>query len=732
MRAVIYARYSSDNQTEASIEGQLRECMEYATYNDIQVIGNYIDRAFSAKTDHRPEFQRMIKDSYKHAFDCIIVWKLDRFSRNRYDSAHYKALLRKNGVKVISAKETIAEGSEGILLESVLEGMAEYYSAELAEKVTRGMKENALKGLWNGGNVPFGYVINKERKLDIDPQAAPVVQEIFKLSNDGKTVKEIYNIMNERKVTRSNGKALRYNAIRYILSNRVYIGEYHHMGVVIENSVPPLVSEELFNAVQLELAKNSKAPARHSADEDYLLTTKLFCGRCGAMMVAQTGTSGTKGIVYRYYACVRQKKHQCEKKPVSKTKLEDFIVYKTMEFLKDDGIIERLSAKLYELQYTESTVLPKLQEQLKQKEKEIENIVNAVQKGYATETLLKRLDGLEKEKHEISDAIAKEQLKAPIFKQDHFRMALYNFRKIDITTQEGKRKIIDTFINSIYLYDDHLKIIYNANSKEETVSLAELESSTLFSRGAPKNGARLRPFTLRGRVCVLLLCGGARLRPFTLRGALAPFFLRRQIFFAQSRPKNFLAQIRPIFCGLRNNRNFCRLRNNRIFWRGKEPDRTSGSPFIDPLDERLLLFAAAAARPFPAAARFYFGRPIRSSGRTARTGGGNSIRRSKRRRSRACRSRCSNSNCSRSSHSNRYRRHSRCPGRHNRFPARSRFSDCRRPAFGSSILCGNRCDRYTDSAPLRQARRSRSSPACPATARRSTSFRRTGYNTVKT
>ena len=204
------------------------------------------------------------------------------------------------------------------------------------------------------------------------------------------------------------------------------------------------------------------------------------------MMVAQTGTSGTKGIVYRYYACVRQKKHQCEKKPVSKTKLEDFIVYKTMEFLKDDGIIERLSAKLYELQYTESTVLPKLQEQLKQKEKEIENIVNAVQKGYATETLLKRLDGLEKEKHEISDAIAKEQLKAPIFKQDHFRMALYNFRKIDITTQEGKRKIIDTFINSIYLYDDHLKIIYNANSKEETVSLAELESSTLFSRGAPK------------------------------------------------------------------------------------------------------------------------------------------------------------------------------------------------------------------------------------------------------
>ena len=122
MRAVIYARYSSDNQTEASIEGQIRECMEYATYNDIQVIGNYIDRAFSAKTDHRPEFQRMIKDSYKHAFDCIIVWKLDRFSRNRYDSAHYKNVLKKNGVRVISAKESISQGADGILLESILEG----------------------------------------------------------------------------------------------------------------------------------------------------------------------------------------------------------------------------------------------------------------------------------------------------------------------------------------------------------------------------------------------------------------------------------------------------------------------------------------------------------------------------------------------------------------------------------------------------------------------------------
>lgn len=135
MRAVIYARYSSDNQREESIEGQLRECMEFASRAEIDVIGNYIDRALSAKSDNRPEFQRMIKDSYKHAFDCIIVWKLDRFSRNRYDSAHYKALLRKNGVKVISAMESISEGSEGILLESVLEGFKQLNGHNSLKKI---------------------------------------------------------------------------------------------------------------------------------------------------------------------------------------------------------------------------------------------------------------------------------------------------------------------------------------------------------------------------------------------------------------------------------------------------------------------------------------------------------------------------------------------------------------------------------------------------------------------
>ena len=157
MNGVIYARYSSDNQREESIEGQLRECNDFTKRNDITIVDSYIDRAFSATIDKRPAFQKMIKDSAKNMFDVIIVWKLDRFARNRYDSAHYKNILKKNGVKVISATEAISSGAEGILLESMLEGYAEYYSAELAEKINRGLTENAMKCKFNSDPITFGF-----------------------------------------------------------------------------------------------------------------------------------------------------------------------------------------------------------------------------------------------------------------------------------------------------------------------------------------------------------------------------------------------------------------------------------------------------------------------------------------------------------------------------------------------------------------------------------------------
>jgi len=206
MTGIIYARYSDNNQREESIEGQLRECRAYAEKNGITVLTTYIDRAFSAKTDNRPEFQRMIKDSAKHLFDVVIVWKLDRFARNRYDSAHYKAALRKNGVKVLSATEPISEDSTGILLESLLEGYAEFYSAELSEKVIRGMTENALKCQYNGGAIPLGYTVDEQKRFQVDPLTAPFVVEAFQMYDAGKTVKQIVDYLNSRNVHTFYGK----------------------------------------------------------------------------------------------------------------------------------------------------------------------------------------------------------------------------------------------------------------------------------------------------------------------------------------------------------------------------------------------------------------------------------------------------------------------------------------------------------------------------------------------
>ena len=185
MTAVIYARYSSDNQREESIEGQIRECTAYAEKNGITVIKHYIDRAFSAKTDNRPEFQQMIKDSGKKLFDVVLVWKFDRFARNRFDSANYKMILKKNGVHLISVMEPIAEGSQGILVETLLEGMAEYYSAELSEKVIRGQTENALKGKCTGGTGTIGYKIDEDKFYHLDPLTAPLVLEAFQRYDNG-------------------------------------------------------------------------------------------------------------------------------------------------------------------------------------------------------------------------------------------------------------------------------------------------------------------------------------------------------------------------------------------------------------------------------------------------------------------------------------------------------------------------------------------------------------------
>ena len=474
MTAVIYARYSSDNQREESIEGQIRECTAYAEKNGITVIKHYIDRAFSAKTDNRPEFQQMIKDSEKRLFDIVLVWKLDRFARNRYDSAHYEYQLERNHVKLVSATEPISDGPAGIMVKSMLTGMAEYYSAELSEKVVRGMTENVLKGKYNGGTIPIGYTVDEEKFFQIDPLKAPFVVEAFQRYNDGATMKELMNWLNDSGVTTNRNQKFTYNSIQTLLTNRRYIGENRFKDIVMPDSIPVIIEKELFDSVQDKIAKNRRAPARHKAEDDYLLTTKLFCGMCGAMMFGECGTSRNKNV-HHYYKCANAKRTKtCKKKTVRKEWLEDLVVNETMKMIRDDDCIRSIVDAVMILQEQENTVLPLLEKQMKDIERGIENLLNAIQEGILTSSTKGRLEKLEAQQKELEIRIAEEKLAKPKVSADFVKFWLTNFRKLDPNVKSHRETLINTFVNAVYLYDEKVLITFNYKDGTKTITFDEI------------------------------------------------------------------------------------------------------------------------------------------------------------------------------------------------------------------------------------------------------------------
>ncbi len=488
MNAVIYARFSSDRQREESIEGQVRECTEYAKQNGYTIVETYIDRALSAskETEKRLDFLRMVRDSGKRLFDVVLVWKLDRFARNRYDSAHYKALLKKNGVRVVSATEHITEGPEGIILESMLEGMAEYYSAELSEKIHRGQKENALKCRNNGGCIPLGYKLGQDKRLEIDPVTAPVVREIFQRYAEGATIREIIDDLNQRGIKTSRGYSFTYSGFNLLLQNRKYIGEYKYQDVVIPGGVPAIVSPEVFDRVQTRMEKNKHAPATAKAKERYLLTTKLFCGNCGKVMFGESGV-GTGQKVYRYYKCASAKKKAgCNKKAVKKEWIENLVVQQTMTVVVDGPLMNQIVDRLLALQGAESYDLKLLRRQLKETEQGIENMVNAIQQGIITASTKERLASLEEQKRQLDQQIMKEQIQNPVLTREQIAFFLDQYKHTDITDETQRQRLIDCFVNAVYVYDDKIILTFNYKDGTKTITREDIKSSDLDEERPPR------------------------------------------------------------------------------------------------------------------------------------------------------------------------------------------------------------------------------------------------------
>ena len=485
LRAVIYARYSSSSQREESIEGQIRDCTEYAERNGYTLIGCYADRAISGRTDNRPDFQRMIEDSKKKLFNIVLVWKVDRFARDREASILYKGILKRNGVRVVSAMEKFSEDPIGTLMENIMEDFAQYYSDDLKEKVTRGLSVNASKCLWNGGTLPIGYIVGEDQRLQPNPMTAPYVVEAFKQYDGGKTIAEIESYFKEKGITNTKGGAVSWAAVQHMLSNRRYIGEYAYQDVIVPDGIPAIVPFDLFDRVQEKLAKNKKAPARAKAEENYLLTTKIFCGHCGTSMNGESGKS-RNGTIHRYYKChaVKKKLNDCKKKSVKKEWIEDLVVKETMAMLMDDDAIEAIVSMLMRLQDEENTLLPMYEKQLGETKTAINNIVAAVMKGIFSESLQQKLDELEATKAELIAKIETEKLAKPKISAEFMTFWLHRFRKLDVTKESHRQMLIDTFVNAVFVHDDKLLLTFNFKDGTKTITFDDAKTATKKNSGS--------------------------------------------------------------------------------------------------------------------------------------------------------------------------------------------------------------------------------------------------------
>ena len=458
--AVIYARYSSDSQTEQSIEGQLRVCEEYAQKNNILILDTYIDRAMTGTNDNRPDFQRMIKDSSRKEWNYVICYKFDRFSRNKYETAIHKKALKDNGVKVVSATEFVPDTPEGIIFESMLEGYAEYYSAELSQKIRRGNNESRRKGNLTGGKIPYGYK-NVDKKAVIIPEEADIVRYIYERYSIGVYVKDIISELNEKGLLHK-GKPFVPNTVYSMLGNERYSGIYRHNGEVFDNIYPQIVPPETFEKVRAKV--NANKFGKRSEHITYLLKDKIKCGYCGKSIIGDNGTAHNGERKY-YYTCQGHKKKttNCHKQSIRKDILEKIVLDSITEQIQKNNSLDFIVKGLMreqERQAQANIVLNLLVKEQRATENSIANIMSAIEDGGTSNTIMKRLRELEIRQEELERQILIEKSKTTVQLTEKQIRAFYE----QALSLEPKL-LINYLVKQITLYDDKIEIQFNAPIK---------------------------------------------------------------------------------------------------------------------------------------------------------------------------------------------------------------------------------------------------------------------------
>lgn len=483
MNVVIYARFSSSSQREASIEEQVKICREYAERNNYNVIKVYSDSAISGKTDNRPALRKLLSDSSKAKFNAVIVYSIDRFGRDLTQTLLNEKRLNDTGVILLSATKHFTDDASGRFFRNIMMSYAQYYSDELSTKIRRGMDYNAEKCLSTGGNIALGYKVDKDKHFQIDPDTAPIVKNIFEMYANGKTITEITTHLNSLGYKTSRGVPFNKNSLRTILRNKRYIGIYTYKGEETHNGIPRIITDELFYKVAEIMDKNRKAPARAKAKVKYLLTTKLFCGHCKDMMTGFSGT-GKQGKVYRYYICngTKKKPKVCNKKRVSKDYIENLVISECRRLLTAENI-HRIAREVVAMSEAEKDTsnLMHLQKLLAENERKQENTINAIMESdieSVRKALGEQIPILENEHKELEKQIAIEEEPYQSLSIESINFFLTSLKKGNINDIKYRKMLIDIFVNKIYLYDDRVTITYNSGDEPVTISdklLSELE-----------------------------------------------------------------------------------------------------------------------------------------------------------------------------------------------------------------------------------------------------------------
>lgn len=486
---VFYGRFSSKKQNETSTEAQLIECRAFAERNGYNIIGEYIDEGISGRSDDRPQFQQMIADSANKTFDFVLVYSLDRFSRKKVDSVMYKTILQRNGVRVISAKENITDdATRSTHRKHLWTEFGEYYSRELGVKISRNGRLNAEKGQFNGGKPPLGYKLEvqdfgnyKKKILVVDENTAPIVKKVFEMRANDVPVKEIIDFLNKNGYKNSRNREFNKNSLQHLFNNKKYIGTNTYGKEEFPNAVPAIIDIDTFNKVQTVKEKYKHAPGIRKASEPYLLTGKIFCGHCKSPMIGMSGNSKSS-TTYRYYRCNKSNDRSCKKKAIAKDYIEDIVVRKCKALLTDKNI-DKIAKKIYDTCQQENNsniVVKNLEKRKRQIKNKMENLMVALENGQHIEMISDRITQNEKELEEIQNQYLVEMAKIFRLSEKEIKFFLTRLKNGDILDNSYRKVLVDTFVNSIYVYDNEVILIYNVGDKSITINidlLSDIESN---------------------------------------------------------------------------------------------------------------------------------------------------------------------------------------------------------------------------------------------------------------